>query len=234
LTAAEISSVDDLDAGLALNYRSRSAMAHLDAGQGDLWFDTLDGPLQGWDARLTALEESGKVHILSQPKIRTQSGNKATLFIGSEKFITVKVQYYRGQEVQFTTVPVGATLEVQPWTGGNGEITMTLKPSVSEIVARDANGLPTVDRRSASTTVRVKDGETLLIGGLQERSFYPNVRKIPILGDLPVIGGLFRRKQRSRTQGDLVFFVSARVVGTSGEGASTGQAGDALQPLESE
>jgi type II secretory pathway component GspD/PulD (secretin) len=210
--------VDDLDAGLAADYRSRSALAHLDAGQGDLWFSTLDGPPQGWDVRLKALEEKGKVRIVSQPKIRTQSGHASTLFVGTEKFIPIKVQYYRGQEVQISSVPVGATLEVQPWTGGNGDITMAIKPSVSAIVARDANGLPTVDRRSAATTVRIKEGETLLIGGLQERSFYPDRRKIPILGDLPLIGNLFRRKQQSRTHDDLVFFVTARVVGTSGDG----------------
>ncbi len=103
------------------------------------------------------------------------------------------------------------------WTGENGDITCTVAPEVSNIVELDRlTGLPTLSSRRASTTVRVKDGETIMIGGLTQRQDYYTTRKIPILGDLPIIGALGRSKSRTSTNNELVILITPRLLTESG------------------
>jgi type II secretory pathway component GspD/PulD (secretin) len=221
VTAVEASSLDELLQDLTAETTGRGFNARIATETGDLRFGTLDAGAVDWDARLRALAAEGRLKIVSQPKSRVQSGKRATLFVGSEKFIKVLRSYDRQLEADLMTVRVGATLEVAPWTGGNGEVTMELRPTLSVISSQDPlTGMPTVDTRSVRTTMRTRAGETIVIGGLRERSRYRMRRKVPILGDLPLIGGLFRSKAKTVTAADLVFFVTPRVLAGSDETAA--------------
>jgi type II secretory pathway component GspD/PulD (secretin) len=110
-------------------------------------------------------------------------------------------------------VDVGVKLSVTPLTGGNDEITVRIAPEVSNITELDLqSGLPVLSTRSADTTVRVQDGETIAIGGLTLNKEQSTNRKIPILGDLPLVGGLFRSRSRNIVQTELVVFVTPRIL----------------------
>ncbi len=93
------------------------------------------------------------------------------------------------------------------------EITVELEPSVSNISEIDPDsGLPQISSREADTTVRVTDGETIVIGGLVRHDEFVTHRKIPILGEIPIIGELFRSKSRSSLDSELVIFVTPRLL----------------------
>ena len=132
----------------------------------------------------------------------------------------MQVSEFRGLEPRVAVVPAGATLEVTPWTGGTGDVTMALKPKVNVVVGRDAaSGLPIIDTRSAEMTIRAHDGETIVVGGLRSHLRLETRRRIPVLGDLPLIGRLFRWRRGSEPQDDLVLFVTPRIVGTAAPAA---------------
>jgi len=107
-------------------------------------------------------------------------------------------------------------LRVRPLTGGGGEITLTIDPEgteVSNVVEIDPQtGLPVLSTRQTGTTVRVKDGETVMIGGLTQYQTEDRVTRIPVLGELPLIGGLFRSRNRSTVRSELVVFLTPHIL----------------------
>jgi len=111
-------------------------------------------------------------------------------------------------------------LRVTPLTGGGGEITLNIDPAgtevsnVSEVDPR--TGLPVLSTRQAGTTVRVKDHETVMIGGLMQRQTEDRTTKIPVLGDLPLVGALFRSHSRSTVNSDLVVFITPHILTAEG------------------
>ena len=142
---------------------------------------------------------------------------EAEIFIGAQRFI--KVQYVqRGQQQErIQSVPVGVRLVVTPWTGGNREITTHLVAEVSNIVELDATtGLPLLSTRRAESTVRAGDSETIVIGGLTQRQEEVTKKKIPILGDIPILGNLFRHKTKTFSNTELVLLITPRLLTESG------------------
>ena len=94
-----------------------------------------------------------------------------------------------------------------------GEITTRLEPSITSIVAIDPRtGLPRLNRRDAATSVRVQDGETIAIGGLTLQQEFATKRKIPLLGDLPIVGELFRSRAKSQVNSELVLFITPHLL----------------------
>jgi type II secretory pathway component GspD/PulD (secretin) len=115
------------------------------------------------------------------------------------------------------TVPVGIRLNVRPWTGGNKEITTNLKIEVSNIVELDPQtGVPRLGSRTASSTVRTADGDVIVIGGLTQRQQETTRRRIPILGDLPLVGPLFRSNAKGSTNSELVILIRPRLLDENG------------------
>jgi general secretion pathway protein D len=134
---------------------------------------------------------------------------------------------------------VGISLEVTPTVVGNGNIiTLEIHPEVTKLSQQvpltsttligDATaslfpselGWPIIDTRTAQTTVMVRSGETIILGGLiQDRDVDTVERKIPFLGDIPLIGGLFRYKYEQREKKNLVIFLTARLIDTQGQEA---------------
>jgi type II secretory pathway component GspD/PulD (secretin) len=145
------------------------------------------------------------------------NGQTAEIFVGAQRFIRVEVQSYGAKLEKIQGVDVGTRISITPWTGGKGEITATISPEVSNIVELErATGLPTLSSRRASTTVRVKDGQTIAIGGLTQRQDYYTKRKVPILGDLPLVGPLFRSSRKNSSTTELVILITPRILADSG------------------
>lgn len=199
---------EDFEAGL------NTGTGDVDYSEGDSYglaggiYDTIK--LSG---KVRALLSSGTARIHARPRMAAMNGERASMFIGRDRFIRMTYLRYGTQQEKIETVRVGVSLNVRPWTGGNGEITSSVEAEVSNIVDIDPEtGIPRLSTRSAEATVRTRDGETIVIGGLTQRQSERVVRRIPLLGDIPIIGELFRSQSTQTRDTELVIFLTPRLI----------------------
>jgi type II secretory pathway component GspD/PulD (secretin) len=162
------------------------------------------------NAQINALVQHGKAAILAQPRVATLNNHEASLLVG-EQYPVVTVNQQTGfPSVQ--TIDVGVRLRVTPTIGADGTITADLHPEYSQIIGFN-NNFPIVANRKLDATLRVRDGETIVLGGLFQDVDSTTVTKLPLLGDLPVLGGVFRNRARQHTKDEVVFFITPRLMG---------------------
>ncbi len=215
--AVEAASTEDLNAALKAAYEHNHITASADFANGDISYRTIGELPHQFYAQLKALIASGKARVRSNPRMAAVNGQNADLFIGQTKFIKVSINTSAGKQEYIQGVDVGVKLQVRPWTGGNGEITVGIQPEVSNISEQEREtGLPVISTRRAETTVRVKDGETVMIGGLTQTQDYRTRTKVPILGDIPILGALFQSAKTSSMNSELVVFVTPHILTETG------------------
>jgi len=211
--AVEVASTGDLNASLSLLGINEGTTAKSDSATGDISYSTVGSLPADFQAKLSALVSSGKAEVKAAPRMAAVNGKYANLFIGETRFIKVEVNSYGGKYERIQGVDVGVKLNVRPWTGGNGEITVSLEPEVSNISEIDrVTRMPVLSTRRAMTTVRVKDGETIVIGGLTQKQDYVTHTRIPFFGDLPLIGTLFQSRKTSSVNSELVIFITPHIL----------------------
>ncbi len=169
------------------------------------------------NATLTAAASEGKAKILSEPKIATLNNQPANINVTTQiPYVTSNVASTGVQTQTVSYVTTGIQLTVTPSINADGRITLQVKPDVSQpsVVASGSTqtGAPAIDARTANTTVLVRDGETIVIGGLITDSFQDTISKIPLLGDIPILGWLFKKKTKTRTRAELLIFVTTRIL----------------------
>ena len=165
---------------------------------------------------LEALEANGVVRTLAEPSLSALSGATATFNAGGE--FAVPVQTENGVSVEFR--PFGVVMNFTPTVVSDETINLQLSAEVSAIdtLVPTVNGVPGLRTRSASTTVEMRDGESFAIAGLLQDDFRDSIGQVPWLGDIPVLGALFRSASYQREQSELVIIVSAHLVSpTRGE-----------------
>lgn len=161
------------------------------------------------NAQINALVQRGKAAILAQPRVATLNNHEASLLVG-EQYPVVTVNQQTGfPSVQ--TIDVGVRLRVTPTIGADGTITADLHPEYSQIIGFN-NNFPIIANRKLDATLRVRDGETIVLGGLFQDVDSTTVTKLPLLGDLPVLGGVFRNRERQHTKDEVVFFITPRLM----------------------
>src|SRR5690606_2153811 len=125
-----------------------------------------------------------------------------------------------GGTVSSTTVPIPITiqsfLQVRPRINGDNTITMTLAPQIQNIsgirTGPDGSTFPESTFQGVNVAIRVKDGETIALGGLTAKQDTFTEQRIPLLSDLPIIGQLFRRRQTNQISSELIIFVTPKIV----------------------
>ena len=166
------------------------------------------------------LQNSGDANVLSTPNLMTLDNEEARIIIGNNvPFVTGSYANSTGSSTvnPFTTVErkdVGLMLKVRPQISENGTVKMAIYQEVSKIdtaTLSNANG-PTTSKRSIESNVVVDDGNIIVIGGLLEDSYSQGQDKVPVMGDLPVVGNLFRSETRSRNKTNLMVFLRPIVV----------------------
>ena len=165
---------------------------------------------------LEALESNGVVRTLAEPNLSALSGATASFNAGGE--FAVPVQTDDGVGVEFR--PFGVNLSFTPTVVSDETINLQLAAEVSAIdnLVPTVNGVPGLRTRTASTTVEMRDGESFAIAGLLQDDFRDSIGQVPWLGDIPVLGALFRSASYQREQSELVIIVSAHLVSpTRGE-----------------
>ncbi|HIE51805.1 MAG TPA: hypothetical protein EYP85_08600 [Armatimonadetes bacterium] len=211
--AVEITTTAEEELGLSLLRRRAREEYGFDAPLGEVFYRRLDDLKPEFLATLKALLQKGKAKIRANPRMAVINGQTADIFIGTQRFIRVEYLQWGQLQERIQPVDVGVSLEITPWTGGNGEITTRITPQVSNIVELDPQtGLPVLSTREATTSVRVRDGETIVIGGLTLQQEFETKRRIPLLGDIPVLGSLFRSRQTVTTNTELIIFITPYVL----------------------
>lgn len=166
-------------------------------------------------AQINALVTDGKAKILSRPNVTTIQGREAIINVGS----SVPVPKISSTNTSTTTEidyrDAGIILKYTPRVNANGTITATIHTEVSTPQYVADMGAYRFNTRSADTTVTVRDGEPMIIGGLIGAEEAKSVSKIPFLGDLPILGALFRNHRKSKSESELVIFLTAHVLGSN-------------------
>jgi MSHA type pilus biogenesis protein MshL len=166
---------------------------------------------------MQAIAEQGDVKVLSSPTISTLNNQKAIIRVGNQDvfFITgaVATQTTVTQIIQPMTIDVGIILDVTPQIAEDGTIMMNIHPSITEKTGEKATPdgkttFPLLSVRETDTTVRVRDGQTIIIAGLMQEKNEESYIGVPVLQSVPLLGGVFRYKTGKKRNSELVIMIT--------------------------
>ena len=165
---------------------------------------------------LNTLLTEGKANVIANPRIATLDNQEALINIGNRIPYAVPVNG-SGGITQWTVeyIDAGVKLKITPQLGQEGNITTFIQPEVSSISewrTTAAGDFPVISTRNASATVRIKDGETIVIGGLLSEIERENLTRVPILGYLPGLGLLFQNRSTEKEKTEIVFLITPHVI----------------------
>jgi general secretion pathway protein D len=171
-------------------------------------------------AVINAVQQDTQVHILSNPQLLTSDNEEATITVG--KNIPYITRQERSQtNVDYTTFEyrdVGVILTITPSINTERFVRLKVNQEVSTLVQEESTvGLPTTLKRTAKTTIMIKDKQTIVIGGLMGDSSTSNNYQVPLLGDIPLLGWLFKTKGQRREKTNLYIFITPHIIETVAE-----------------
>jgi pilus assembly protein CpaC len=171
-----------------------------------------DGRL-GFEAAIRALQQKGAIRTLANPSLLTTSGEKATFLSGGEFAYQVVFGVGSSATPSIAFKEFGVRLEFTPYVQEDGSIRLKVAPEVSEPdYTRSILGIPPLNTRRASTLVTLNSGEYLVIGGLKDTRTNKLHRRVPILGQIPLLGMLFSYDRNETTVKDLMVIVTPELV----------------------
>ncbi|MFC1867520.1 type II secretion system secretin GspD [Thermodesulfobacteriota bacterium] len=165
-------------------------------------------------AVIRAYSTHSDVHILSTPQIMTTDNEEAEIIVADNiPFLTRRDETQSGTDYSnYEFKDVGVTLNIIPQINQERFVRLKISQEVSQVVNQEEIGLPTTLKRIAKTTVVIKDGQTVVIGGLIDETGNRSTYKVPLLGDIPVLGWLFRSNSDSNVQKNLYIFLTPHIV----------------------
>lgn len=177
------------------------------------------------NATIHALSSMGKTEILSRPSILTRNSQQATIMVGQSVPIITNSRVVDQTNATINTVQyqdVGIILRVTPFITADGLVEMIVSPEISSLSATtvpisNTVSSPVIDKRSADTVVVTPSERTVVIGGLISTEVKDTDSKVPLLGDIPLLGYAFKRKQKTNSKTELLIFLTPRVIQTPGD-----------------
>lgn len=180
------------------------------------FYKILEGDLQ---ATIHAIATNNKMEVLSRPSVLTRNNQEATVTVGQKiPIITNSRITEDGQTINtIEWTDIGIILDVRPRILPDRMVELDVSPEISNLTADTVPISNTVDarviaERSANTSVVVKDGKTVVIGGMMENNITKHVAKVPLLGDIKYVGALFRRTIETKVKTELLIFLTPIVV----------------------
>ncbi|MCC7495399.1 MAG: hypothetical protein IT204_23820 [Fimbriimonadaceae bacterium] len=219
--------------GLDFSWSAQSKHLGLDIGTGlATYVDAAATVLY----RVMALVENNQGEIKATPRVITQQGRKASVRVALQQYFSLVSGRLGFEYVTLQAIESGTGLVITPQIAlADRMVTCQIEPEVGDVTGTGADNLPIITKRTASTTVRVRDGEVIAIGGLLQSIEREIRRKVPILGDIPILGDLFRSRRDVKEQREVTIFVVPHIL--DADGRFTGQllsdtlrAGGALVP----
>lgn len=192
-------------------------------GEGGFGLQNASPALQGFRYTLTggaltgfinALQTDEKFQVLSTPKIFTSNNVEAQINISQSIPYVLSTREDANGNLTFNYAfqDVGIVLTVTPRITANGYVTMDVTQTANDLQGFTDFNAPIVNQRQADTTVSVRDGETIILGGIIRTNVTSKVKKIPLLGDIPILGNLFRSTDKSNVKTELLVFLTPKVV----------------------
>ena len=177
------------------------------------WQDYTHHPFQNVDFMIQALSSQNKIKVLSRPNITTMSGEEAEILIGGE----LPIPTSKDGEISVEWKPYGIKLKIKPQVDQESKITSKVEAEVSGIdasvsIPTSAGKIPGLISRKASTMLSVPDGQTMAIGGLMNSDESKVITKVPILGDIPIIGEFFKHTSTSKDKRELMILITPTIV----------------------
>lgn len=183
-------------------------------------------------ATLAALAKAGKTEILSRPSILARNNQPASINLGQRVPLITNTRFDNfGNQINTVSYEdVGINLSVTPFITDDNLVEMVVVPEISQLTERSqwvpisggtnassAASAPVINSRSADTVVVVPDAQTVVIGGLMQSTKLDSTEKVPILGDIPLIGFFFRHKVKSDAKTELMIFMTPHIVRQPGD-----------------
>ncbi|MCU1492224.1 MAG: hypothetical protein JWM85_3629, partial [Acidimicrobiaceae bacterium] len=164
-------------------------------------------------AQLNLLVQNGKGRVLADPRITTLSGRTASIRAGDTISILTTTSGNAGTiaTTQVQSFQTGVTLDITPVVSPDGGVTVWLHPVVNSLIGTNA-GVPEISTRDTQTTVHLQDDETLVIGGLIQENETRTTTKLPLLGDVPLLGRVFRNDNVQGQRNELIIVVTPHIV----------------------
>ncbi len=185
---------------------------------------------------LRAIAQSGKARVLSRPSIVARNNQPATITVGQSVPLITNVRFDNfGNAINSVSyTDVGIILKVTPFITDEGTVEMIVSPETSELVQDRSQWVPIstglgsasaplINSRSADTVVVTPNGQTVVIGGLMQNTKAEADSKIPFLGDIPLLGNLFKRKTKSDTATELLIFLTPHIINAPHEFAAVSE-----------
>lgn len=175
---------------------------------------------QTLETLLLALEKNTKVKILSTPRILTLDNSRAIINIGQEvPYLESTQETNAGALINtYNYKDVGVILTVTPRINKSETVTMDVNQEINSLIEFTLFNAPVIAKREATASVTVKDGHTMIIGGIIQDNKTETINKVPILGSIPFIGKLFQRKESNSEKTELMVFITPHIVRTPEEG----------------
>ena len=177
---------------------------------------------QNFFLQLEAIENSDKGRVLARPRLTTLNGQQANINVGTSDYFQVTTTDRNGViSSDYRAFNTGITLAITPYLTQSGQITAEIKPEVrtprstSGSDAEAASRPPGTSTRSLQTNVSLKDGETIVLGGLMQTLDLENIQGVPLLSAIPIIGRLFTYHTRNRETTELAIFITPHVLRTN-------------------
>jgi type IV pilus assembly protein PilQ len=183
---------------------------------------------QDFGLQLNALESADLARVLARPRLTTLNGQPATINIGNSDYFQVSTTSSLGVvSTDYRAFNSGITLTITPYLTKSGYITAEIKPEVrtpSSTASGDPNKPPSTSTRSLSTNVRLRDGQTLVLGGLIQTVDLVSDQGLPILSAIPLIGKLFSYRTRNKQTTELAIYITPHVMGDADTGTDVRKA----------
>ncbi|SHH87726.1 Type II secretory pathway component GspD/PulD (secretin) [Fibrobacter sp. UWH9] len=170
--------------------------------------------------KISAMEQEKILDVKARSQIATLNGETAVLTIGQTQYymMSSEVDYNQGDAVtskttqRFEQIEANSNITVTPYVTGEGEITCEIVPDFSEPEGSFSSDVPpTLNKRYVKSSVRLRDGETIVLGGMVKESVSDVHRQVPLLGSIPVIGWLFKNVERVKSKSQLLIFVTPHI-----------------------
>jgi len=167
----------------------------------------------GFMIMINSLEQRGIAKVHAEPSIVTISGQKASINVGWQGYYRTRVGTTENPLIQVHSVEAGVKLIITPWVGRENDVTADVEIEVSSLKGISADGLPELSKRSVQTTLKLQEGETAIIGGLIQKTETVNKNKVPILGDIPLIGDfLFSSQSINVDESELIVYLTPEII----------------------
>jgi len=161
---------------------------------------------------LNLLAQNDEATVIASPQVLAQDGQQAEIKVVTQEYFKISQESYMYTRFELETIETGTTLTITPHIGDNNEITLEISAEVSDVIARGADNLPVVTRRTTKNTVRIEDGGTAAVAGLiDSRKRFQKIRT-PGLAEIPILGALFRNTNKTESSRQVSVFITARLM----------------------